>query len=396
MKKKLLFVIDSLQVGGAEKSLLSVLSLIDKSRYAVDVLMNARGGAFEQFLPPEVHILELLPFMKFMPLPAVRQLFTFDFRKILARARLYKNSRNNPANTHGAQVFWRSCAQAIEPLPQAYDIAIAYHQGLPTYFVAEKVRAGSKIAWVNTDYQKAGYNPAFDADKYAKFNRIVFVSGHARASFAAAFPSLHGEYMLIHDILDSGLILNMSKADGVDFAMGNKLRIVTVGRLVKPKGYDIALDAANLLAQNGMDFEWFFVGEGDERGNIETYIASNKLQDFVKLTGSLPNPYPLLHSADIYVHTARFEGFGLSVAEAKILDVPVISTDFETIHSQIADGENGLIVSMDGASVYRAILRLATDQHLYRHIRGNLARGKKGNVEEFSKIDGMLRELLHD
>ena len=54
MKKKLLFVIESLTLGGAEKSLVTLLNLLDYSKYDVDLLLFAHGGAFQQLLPPEV------------------------------------------------------------------------------------------------------------------------------------------------------------------------------------------------------------------------------------------------------------------------------------------------------------------------------------------------------
>ncbi len=47
--------------------------------------------------------------------------------------------------------------------PISYDVAIAFSQGLPTYFVAKKVNAKRKNAWINTDYKKAKYNVKFDS-----------------------------------------------------------------------------------------------------------------------------------------------------------------------------------------------------------------------------------------
>ena len=57
MKKKLLFVIDSLSIGGAEKSLISLLNLIDSSNYEIDLLQFKQGGDFEKYVPEFVNIL---------------------------------------------------------------------------------------------------------------------------------------------------------------------------------------------------------------------------------------------------------------------------------------------------------------------------------------------------
>ena len=58
MRKRVLFVINSMGCGGAEKSLLSLLSLLDYEKYYVTLQMFSGGGMFEELLPPEVHIRE--------------------------------------------------------------------------------------------------------------------------------------------------------------------------------------------------------------------------------------------------------------------------------------------------------------------------------------------------
>ena len=87
MKKKILFVINSMGCGGAEKSLLSLLSLMDYQKYDVTLLMFRRGGMFEPLLPPDVHIHDSLDYVCFCAQPIGKQLLSFDFRRIVARLR---------------------------------------------------------------------------------------------------------------------------------------------------------------------------------------------------------------------------------------------------------------------------------------------------------------------
>ena len=144
MKKRILFVINSMGCGGAEKSLLSLLSLLDYEKYEVTLQMFRRGGMFETLLPPEVHVREDLDYTVFCGKSLAQQLLSFDLRRMSARVRTSHFLRSNARNgrpLHEAQAYWKYSAAAYDPLPEQYDAAIAWGQGTPTHFVAEKVQA---------------------------------------------------------------------------------------------------------------------------------------------------------------------------------------------------------------------------------------------------------------
>ena len=140
MKKTILFVINSMGCGGAEKSLLSLLSLIDYQKYDITLLMFRRGGMFEPLLPSAVRIHDALDYMSFCAQPAGKPLLSFDLRRLTARLRtslfLRQNARKGRP-LHDAQVYWKYASKAFDPLPECYDIAIAWGQGTPRHFVAE-------------------------------------------------------------------------------------------------------------------------------------------------------------------------------------------------------------------------------------------------------------------
>ena len=144
----------------------------------------------------------------------------------------------------------------------------------------------------------------------------------------------------------------------------NELRIVTVGRMVALKGYDLAVDAAEILNREGLSFKWFFVGDGVMRTEIERMISAYGLGEYIVLVGMTPNPYPYMAMADIYVQTSKFEGFCLTLNEARILNKPVISTNFSVAYNQIRDGENGLICEMKAKSIAEKIMLLASTPKL--------------------------------
>lgn len=385
--KKLLFVVNSMGCGGAEKSLLSLLSLLDYHKYDVTLQMFRRGGMFEQLLPPDVHLREDLDYTHFCAKSLAGQLFSFDFRRLTARLRtslcLRKNAKQGRP-LHDAQAYWKYAGHAYDVLPEQYDIAIAWGQGTPTHFVAEKVRAGKKIAWVNADYASMGHNKLFDLPYYDKFEKIVCVSDRLRAAMQQVFPEYAAKLTTIYDIQNPETIVKMAQRP-CTLPNPHGITIVTAGRLSPEKGYDIATKAAQLLKTRGVDFHWYVLGEGS-RAPIEADIAAYGIADCFTLLGAKPNPYPYMKAADIYVQTSRFEGYCLTLAEARMLNVPCVTTEFDVVYAQMINGENGLVVPMSPEAVAEAITRLSTDPALYQHIQSYLKHEKKGNVEEIEKF----------
>ncbi len=387
MKKSILFVINSMGCGGAEKSLLSLLSLLDYEKYDVTLLMFRRGGMFEPLLPSEVHIHDALDYVSFCAQPIGKQLLSFDFRRLTARLRtslfLRQNARRNRP-LHDAQAYWKYSSAAFDPLPECYDVAIAWGQGTPTHFVAEKVQAQRKFAWVNVNYTSAGHNVAFDTAFYEKYDRIVCVSQELTDLYQSAFPVLKNKVCTILDIKNPSMILEMAKQP-CELPDKKGISLVTAGRLVPQKGYDIATEAAYLLKKAGYSFHWFVLGEGNNKP-IETDIESYGIADCFTLLGAKPNPYPYMKAADIYVQTSRYEGYCLTLAEARMLNIPCVTTNFDVVYAQMVNGENGLVVDMNAQAVAEGIARLIEDKELYQHIKHYQEQEKKGNVEEIEKF----------
>lgn len=393
-KTKVFFMINSMGVGGAEKSLSSLLSLFDYERYDVYLQMINRGGVFEKLLPEEVHILPGLPYYDYCSKPLAKQMLGGNPRYIKARFKvsykLRKNARSgNPL--HATQAFWAGARDVFDVLPDAYDVAIAWGQGTPTHFVAEKVRAKKKIAWVNADYEAVGHNKEFDMELYGKFDCIVGVSDNLTKKLKEVFPEYAERITTVYDINSSSLIQKMAQ-EKADLSGVHGVKIATAGRLVQLKGYDIAVEAAQLLKEKGIEFTWLVCGDGPERQHIEFLIARYGLKESFILLGAKANPYPYMNAADIYVQTSRFEGYCLTLTEARILNRPCVTTRFDVVYDQMKDGENGLVVDMNPEAVAKGIIRLIHDQALYAHIQSYLQTEKKGNEEEVERVYTLIDE----
>lgn len=388
--KNILFVIDSLTCGGAEKSLISLLNNIDYSRYNIDLLLIKRGGEFEKFLPEKVNIINSPNYFKYLSGDksdiAVIDKIKFSCNRIRTSISLRMNNLSKKT-IHSEQVVFRSTGNCLEEIKKEYDAAIAYNQGFPTYFVADKVVAKKKLAWINCDYVRTKYDKDIDCNFYNKIDNIITVSKFAYESISNMKYGYKSKLKIILDIVDPNLIDMMANSENTVELDNNNFNILTVGRLATVKGYDLAVNTAKLLKDNGYKFKWYIIGEGAERDNIEKHIKESGLEDIVILLGAKTNPYPYMKNCNLYVQTSKKEGFGLTVMEAKILKSVIITTDFETSKELINNNNDGFIVLKDEEKIYDAITNVMNNPAEYKRIKDNLGKIKAySSVNEINKI----------
>ena len=189
MKKRLLFVIESLTLGGAEKSLVTLLNLLDYSKYDVDLLLFAQGGAFQQMLPPEVNLLPVPEYFAYTSIPWSNPMGKIKHPGMLLAQLRYSVALRTGKHNHieKAVLLWESSRNCFGNLKQEYDAAIAYAQGVPTFFVAEKVRAKKKAAWINAVYRPEGRYLDFIRPIYEKFHVVNAVSESLAAQMQELF-----------------------------------------------------------------------------------------------------------------------------------------------------------------------------------------------------------------
>ena len=212
MKKKSLFiVIESLIAAGAEKSLISFLSVLDYSRFEVDLQLFRYGGEFERFIPKEVHLLPPFEYTKFLEKGFLSQIISFDFKKIWARL-MYSIAIRKGTTYHvdKARLYYKYVFPCLSKNPKKYDVAIGYAQGLPTFYVADKVSANIRFSWVNASYRLEGLNKMFQRQFYKNINHIILVSDSACNLFKEVYPEFAYKMSVIWDIQNAAFIQQMS------------------------------------------------------------------------------------------------------------------------------------------------------------------------------------------
>lgn len=352
-EKKILFVIDSLGIGGAEKSLTTLLSFLShNSNYDITLLTVARGGAFEKHLPPGITPATL---------PLLNNSTAGRINHTLRRIAMFVSRKIMLGRVHNVDFHWKFMGGAIPPLTEKYDIAIAYQQGLPTFFVDKKVCADRKICWINANLRKSGYDMEHCRKHYRNFDTIVAVSDILRDMIVREYPELKDKITTINDIVDIELIHHLASGPSPYPTDSAALKLLTVGRLHHEKGQDIALQAAHLLTLRGLDFHWYFVGDGPMKEQLERLVSRLGLDGKVTLCGFDDNPYPYIKHCDIYIQPSRHEGYGISLFEAGSFHRPLVTTDFPVARVHI-NSDTGLIAPTSPEGLADAIIRLSAPE----------------------------------
>lgn len=395
MKKNILFAINNLHCGGAEKALISLLETIDYSMYNVDLFLFKHEGLFYNKIPKQVDLLEE---------PKEYQYFDMSIKtaiKDCIKTKRYKiafsricagyifNVEKNRARCE--QRVWKYISRSLKNTNKKYDVAIGYLEKNPIFFCIDKVNAKKKIGFIHNDYDKLGMDPVIDLEYFDQLDNIVTVSEECANVLKHRFPMYEKKIEVMLNIVSPNVINNMS-LENIDL---NKkgIKIVSVGRLNYQKGFEMAIEACKFLIQSGYDVKWYVIGEGEEREKLEQIIIENDLQELFILLGIKENPYPYIREADIYVQPSRFEGKSIAIDEAKILHKPIVVTNFSTATDQIRNGENGIIVDMNPQSIYEGIKILINNKELSNKFKENLSKENLGTESEIQKFYELMRAV---
>lgn len=114
------------------------------------------------------------------------------------------------------------------------------------------------------------------------------------------------------------------------------------------------------------------------------------MEDHVILLGKKENPYPYMKACDIYVQPSRYEGNAVTVREAQILGKPVVVTDYPTAHSQVRDGQDGIIVPLDNEGCARGIAALVSNWKKQSNLAAFCLANDFGNETVVEKLLSLL------
>lgn len=401
-KKKLLFVINTLGRAGAESALVSLLWAIDPNEYELFLYVIMEQGDMSDELPPYVKLLNehFCTESVLTKNGRIAMLHTVA-RKCIQNGQLFKKfvymvrvliQMGKKKQLLPDKILWRVMSDGSQRFKEKFDLAVAYLEGASTYYVADHVMAQKKAAFVHIDYESSGYTPFMDKDCYQKMDQIFGVSDEVKEHFLSVYPQYREKTAVFHNRINQERVLKKSKKAGGFSDYGyDGIRLLTVGRLVGQKAYDVAIDAMALLKKSGYKVRWYVLGEGEERGRLEKKIAQLGLEEDFLLLGAKKNPYPYYAQADIYVHATRFEGKSIAIQEAQILGKPVIASDCNGNREQIADEIDGILCNLDAKSIAESIGFLIENPQKRNEYAAAAKKKNKNNEEEMELLLGLVR-----
>ena len=357
-KKKILIVVPSFTIGGTIVSLNSLLSVLDTSKYKIDVFALNRSGEY----------LHRLPNCTILPENVWLSHHTYTLGRV-------GNTINGILRI--IRVICRKFGFTIVPLLSRladkqlnfskYDTVVNYDESVS--YITCHYPAARRVAWVHCDYRRHLSIVKRDELKiYEAYDKVVCVSEYAKRVFVECIPTMASRTLAIHNIINVADIKHKAseRVDDERF-ITEDFTIISAGRLDPIKQFHLIPQiAADLKIYTNKKYVWYIIG--GERG-FDTYLTDIKrnierldVSEQVVLLGEKKNLYPYMSQADLYVSTSLSESFPLVINEAKALGIPVLTNNFGSAGESVKNGIDGWITTIDDGKMARLISEIITSK----------------------------------
>ncbi|HAM64159.1 MAG: hypothetical protein A2Y20_01260 [Firmicutes bacterium GWF2_51_9] len=388
---KLLIIIPAFKHGGTNKSLQNMLGFLS-DKYEISIFSLSHIGhykrIFRNFEILSAHPALSLIYDDFGKLDFRNESFLESFSKLCKKT--YRKVFKIMLGKNGLDVIQKKAIKRINE--NKFDVIIAMQEGYTTQFVS-KFKT-NKIAWVRSDYSE--YQKVIGRDEgdiYKEYNSVICVSEYTKNIFLEYYPFLKERCFGIHNMIDYEAIINFSRSnDNIDERFSSdEFTILSIGRLSQVKRFDLIPIVAKELNDDGFIFRWYIIGGGEEYNNLTKIIKDNKIGSRVILLGQKNNPYPYIKSSNLVVVTSYSEACPNVLNEAKILQVPILSTDYGSAYEFISNSFDGVIVSKE--DLKHEIANLIINEDRYNRIKNNLKDFKYTNEQIINNITSIIDDL---
>ncbi len=344
-KVKLLFLINTLKGGGAEKVLVDMVNSMDSERFDITVQTIGDSGVHREALGARIHYKSIVKVKNGF----LYKLFMYLVQFVLPPKLVYN---------------WF--------VRQDYDFEVSYLEGVPAKILSGSTNKKAKrYAWIHTDmytnfsaHQKIYKDVAKHKKMYDVFDKIICVSQGAKEGFIKRFGETENIEVLCN-LYNDKHILASAKEEQTAIPEEDTFKIISVGRLTEVKGFDRLLKVHKRLVDEGLMHKLYILGEGEKRAELEAYIRENALESSVRLLGFSKNPYKYMQACDLFVCSSYAEGLSTVVAETLILGKPVVSTQVAGADELLAHDKAGMLVENSEQGIYDGIKTMLTDKEKY-------------------------------
>lgn len=393
--KKILFIYPSMLLGGSTTSLLSLMNSIDSTEYQIDLQLQKNEGPLLQDIPKHVNILPAAEKYSGRKGKVIKYLrFVLQGAAFKAMFVNLKNKRKGLSSDVVVDFVARSLSERNK---NHYDYAIGFLEGWSNRYLAYKVDADKKYAWMHSTFANITKDPKAQLPWMERVDKIVFVTDACTDDFKKTLPSMAEKAITVENITDSEIIRKRSGAvDETDeaykrFITSDCFKIVTVCRItVNVKGLDRIVNCAKQLKSKGVKFLWYIIGSGNDEDTLKTMIEDGDVEDALIPIGVRFNPYPFIKAADIMCMPSRYEGRPMVITESMILGTPPIVTEYLSAHEQIKNGVDGVVVANDDGSIVGAVMGCAKDKNKVKKMTDFLLENEYGNKSYIEEIEKKL------
>ena len=289
--KKILIFSHAMELGGAERALLGLLEAIDTTKYSVDLFLMRHQGELLKYIPDNVNLLPENKKYSCLAIPmkeVIRQRqFGVAFGRIRGlfaakkRVKQLKLGDNDVALEYSHKYTLRYMPQVSK---EEYDLAISFLT--PHYFVADKVRAKKKIAWIHTDYAFVEVDRQSQLKMWERYDNIISISDDVTKSFVKTFPSLKEKVVMIENIMPMKYMQELANAFSAEKEMPqNSVSLLTIGRFSPQKKMDEIPQICKRIRESGVDAKWYLIGFGGDEALIRQRISEAGAEDYVIILG---------------------------------------------------------------------------------------------------------------
>lgn len=350
---RILFFISSLNWGGAETHLIRLLNSLININNDITLLVASKGGVYDNDLDSRIDLI----------FASSNTRLESRFSMVLATAKLckvIKKLRPQIVFSMMDHVNWYSI-MGISLLNKKPILLCGVHNT-----PSEKYK-GSIKGKVKIKLMRFVYNYP---------NLLIACSYGVKSDMIGLFPSIKSPIKVLNNaaITDYHIKLgyeNINRKNHIPI-------IVTCGRLIKQKGYDLLLDSFALLTKR-IKVKLVFIGDGPEKYNLIELTHKLKINGSVEFCGYIKNPYPKIARSDVFVSTSLFEGNPQVLIEAMALGVPVISSNCPNGPAEIISNfKNGFLIETRKPKDYaEAMFKILNKSELRNSILNNALKTAK-------------------
>lgn len=386
MKKKVLVVLNNMQVGGVQKSLCNLLWAI-RDRYEVTLYLFSRRGEYADDIPAGVKVLECGgPF----------RLLGVSQSQCTGPDKLKRGILVLLCRLFGRRAALRLMLPFERKVEGEYDCAIAFLQngnwrnfyGGVQDFVLDKVKASRKIAFLHCDYDNCGANHPANNRLIARFDKIAACSEGCRDAFTAVLPQLADKTVTARNFHRHEQIRALAAQEPVVYDKDN-INVVMVSRLSHEKGIERAIFAAARAVERGIPAVLHIVGGGPMREMLQKTAAEQGISDRVRFYGEQANPYRYMKNAHLFLLSSFHEAAPMVIDEALCLDLPVLTVRTTSSDEMVKLRHGGWVCENSEEALTEALGRVLSEPGKLAAVRDGLRGCYENNdaaMEQFAEL----------